>query len=106
VPAPAKAAGPTSPSDAGDSERSGGSSRPRPVKKEYGLLTVASEPWGTLFLGNKEVGPTPIADYPLPEGTHRIRIEQEGYRTKYETIVVTGPNPIRRRYILEPAGPP
>jgi serine/threonine protein kinase len=106
VPAPAKAAGPTSPSDAGESERSGGSSRPRPVKKEYALLTVASEPWGTLFLGNKEVGPTPIADYPLPEGSHRIRIEQEGYRTKYETIVVTGPNPIRRRYILEPAGPP
>jgi hypothetical protein len=34
-----------------------------------------------------------------------LRIEQEGYRTKLETIVVTGPNPIRRRYILEPAGP-
>jgi serine/threonine protein kinase len=82
------------------------SARPRPVKKEYGLLTVASEPWGTLFLGSKEIGPTPIADYPLPLGTHRLRIEQEGYRTKIETIVVSGPNPIRRRYILEPAGPP
>jgi serine/threonine protein kinase len=80
--------------------------RPRPVKKEYGLLTVASEPWGTLFLGTKEIGPTPIADYPLPVGTHRLRIEQEGYRTKTETIVVSGPNPIRRRYVLEPAGPP
>ena len=79
--------------------------RMKPVKKEYALLTVASEPWGTLFLGNKEIGPTPIADYPLPVGTHRIRIEQEGYRTKFETIVVNGPNPIRRRYILEPAGP-
>jgi serine/threonine-protein kinase len=83
-----------------------GSTRPKPVKKEYGLLTVASEPWGTLYLGNKEVGPTPIADYPLPIGTHRIRIEQEGYRTKVETIEVTGPNPIRRRYLLEPMGPP
>ncbi|HET6836873.1 MAG TPA: serine/threonine-protein kinase, partial [Gemmatimonadales bacterium] len=80
--------------------------RPKPVKKEYALLTVASEPWGTLFLGNKEIGPTPIADYPLPLGTHRIRIEQEGYRTKIETIVVSEPNPIRRRYLLEPAGPP
>ncbi|HEX2248931.1 MAG TPA: protein kinase [Gemmatimonadales bacterium] len=79
---------------------------PRPVKKEYALLTVASEPWGTLYVGNKEIGPTPIADYPLPLGTHRLRIEQEGYRTKIETIVVTGPNPIRRRYSLEPAGPP
>jgi serine/threonine-protein kinase len=80
-------------------------SRPRAAKKEYALLTVASEPWGTLFLGNKEIGPTPIADYPLPVGTHRLRVEQEGYRTKIETIVVTGPNPIRRRYSLEPAGP-
>jgi eukaryotic-like serine/threonine-protein kinase len=79
---------------------------PKPVKKEYAMLTVASEPWGTLYVGNKEIGPTPIADYPLPLGTHRLRIEQEGYRTKIETIVVTGPNPIRRRYSLEPAGPP
>lgn len=70
------------------------------------MLTVASEPWGTLFIGNKEVGPTPIADYPLAVGTYRLRIEQEGYRTKFETIVVSGPNPIRRRYSLEPAGPP
>jgi serine/threonine protein kinase len=79
--------------------------RPKAAKKEYALLTVASEPWGTLFVGNKEIGPTPIADYPLPVGTHRLRIEQEGYRTKMETIVVTGPSPIRRRYLLEPAGP-
>jgi serine/threonine protein kinase len=79
--------------------------RHRLVKKEYGLLTVASEPWGTLFIGNKEIGPTPIADYPIPVGIHRLRIEQEGYRSKIETIVVTGPNSIRRRYILEPASP-
>jgi serine/threonine-protein kinase len=80
--------------------------KPKVVRKEYALLTVASEPWGTLYLGNEEIGPTPVADYPLPVGTHRLRIEQEGYRTKRETIVVTGPNPIRRRYSLEPAGPP
>jgi serine/threonine-protein kinase len=76
------------------------------AKKEYALLTVASEPWGTVFLGNKEIGPTPIADYPVPVGTHRLRIEQEGYVAKLETIVVSSPNPIRRHYNLEPAGPP
>ena len=94
------------PSERSEPEPAGATRQPKAAKKEYGLLTVASEPWGTLFLGNKEIGPTPIADYPLPVGTHRIRIEQEGYRTKFETIVVSGPNPIRRRYILEPAGPP
>jgi serine/threonine protein kinase len=91
---------------ADEPDRSPPSAKPKVIKKEYGLLTVASEPWGTLYLGNKEIGPTPIADYPLPLGTHRLRIEQEGYRTKIETIIVTGPNPIRRRYLLDPAGPP
>ena len=89
----------------GDSSRVTEPERSKPAKKEYALLTVTSEPWGTLFVGNKEIGPTPIADYPLPTGTHRIRIEQEGYLTRTETIVVTGSNPIRRRYDLEPAGP-
>jgi serine/threonine protein kinase len=92
-------------SSMGGDERAG-PGRAKPPKKEYALLTVASEPWGTLYLGNEEIGPTPVADYPLPPGTYRLRIEQEGYRTKRETIVVSGPNPIRRRYSLEPAGPP
>jgi serine/threonine protein kinase len=78
------------------------SPKPRPAKKEYAMLTVASEPWGTLYIDNIEIGPTPVADYRLTQGTHRLRIEQEGYRTKSETIVVAGPNPIRRRYSLEP----
>ena len=78
--------------------------KPKPVR-ESAYLTVASEPWGTLYLDNLEIGPTPVADYPLQPGKYRLRIEQEGYRTKTEIIVVTGPNPIRRRYSLEPAGP-
>jgi predicted Ser/Thr protein kinase len=90
------------PSDEGRQARTG-APRVKPIKREQALLTVASEPWGTLYIGNEEIGPTPVADYPLPLGTHRLRIEQEGYRTKTETIVVSGPNPIRRRYILEPA---
>ena len=75
------------------------------VRVENAYLTVASEPWGTLYLDNVEIGPTPVADHPLQPGRYRLRIEQEGYRTKTEIIVVTGPNPIRRRYSLEPAGP-
>jgi serine/threonine protein kinase len=83
--------------------------RPAPrlklVTKQYALLTVASEPWGTLYIDGVEIGPTPVADHRLEPGTYRLRIEQEGFRTKSETIVVKGPNPIRRRYSLEPAGP-
>jgi hypothetical protein len=76
--------------------------KPRPAKREYAMLTVASEPWGTLYIDDLEIGPTPVADYRLSPGTHRLRIEQEGYQTKIETVVVTGANPIRRRYSLEP----
>lgn len=79
--------------------------KPKPAPKQYALLTVASEPWGTLYIDGVEIGPTPVADHRLELGSYRIRIEQEGFRTKTEAIVVRGPNPIRRRYILEPAGP-
>ena len=68
-------------------------------------LSISSEPWGMLYLDDTEVGPTPVVDYPVKPGQHRLRLEQEGYRTKLETIVVTGPEPLRRRYTLEAAGP-
>jgi serine/threonine-protein kinase len=112
VSAPSRPTQPPAPVDSSRSHHpvpataSQASPAPKPAKKEYALLTVASEPWGTLFVNGKEIGPTPIADYPLAVGTHRLRLEQEGYRSKHETLVVTGPNPIRRRYSLEPAGPP
>ncbi|MEP7228288.1 MAG: serine/threonine-protein kinase, partial [Gemmatimonadales bacterium] len=93
-----------SPTPAAEGEGSP-AAKPKPARVDNAYLTVASEPWGTLYLDNQEVGPTPVADYPLQPGRYRLRIEQEGYRTKTEIIVVTGPNPIRRRYSLEPAGP-
>ena len=74
----------------------------RAAKRDSAPLMVASEPWGMLYIDNVEIGPTPVADYRLSPGTYHLRLEQEGYRTKTETIVVSGPNPIRRRYHLEP----
>jgi hypothetical protein len=58
-----------------------------------------------LYLDDVEIGPTPVTDHPVKPGRHRIRIEQEGYRATTATITATGPNPIRRQYNLEPAGP-
>jgi serine/threonine protein kinase len=76
--------------------------KPRPAKKDYAVVTVTSEPWGTLYIDNVEIGPTPVDEYRLSTGTYRLRIEQEGYRTKKETLVVSGPGLVRRRYTLEP----
>jgi serine/threonine-protein kinase len=79
--------------------------RPEPVARTT-TLTVASDPYGTLYVDGVEVGLTPITDYQLVVGrSYQIRIERDGYQTKRETIRAEDPNPIRRRYILDPGGP-
>jgi serine/threonine protein kinase len=102
TPVPAPAAMPERRAQSKPEPQSSEAPKLRVVKKEYALLTVASEPWATLYIDNVEIGPTPVADYRLLPGTYRLRLEQEGYRTKRETLVISGPNPIRRRYSLEP----
>jgi serine/threonine protein kinase len=76
--------------------------KPRPAKKDYAILTVTSEPWGTLYIDDVEMGPTPVEDYRLASGRYRLRIEQEGYRTKKETLILNAPGPVHRHYTLEP----
>ena len=77
----------------------------KPVRKDPVPLTVESEPWAMLYLDNVELGATPITDIQVLPGKHRIRLEQEGYLTKVETLMVTGSGEIKRKYTLEPAGP-
>jgi serine/threonine protein kinase len=77
----------------------------KPVRRDPVPLTVESEPWAVLYLDNVELGATPITDIQVLPGKHRIRLEQEGYLTKVETIMVSGSGPITRKYNLEPAGP-
>lgn len=70
--------------------------------RQFARLTVASEPYGTLFVDGVEIGDTPIANYSLPVGRRvELRVERDGYKTKRESIMISGPNAIRRRYILE-----
>jgi hypothetical protein len=75
--------------------------RPAPIR-QFARLTVASDPYGTLYVDGIEIGDTPIANYQLPVGRRvELRVERDGYKTKRESIMVNGPNAIRRRYILE-----
>ena len=64
------------------------------------LLRVQSDPRGVLYVDGVRVGLTPITNHRLPAGTHRLRVEQKGYRTVTETIVVKGTAPVTRRYQL------
>ena len=70
----------------------------------YALLSVESDPWGVLYVDDAEIGLTPVTNYQLPLGSHEIRIEQDGYRTKSETILVRSTGRIARNYDLEPRG--
>ena len=70
----------------------------RPV--EYARLKVDSDPGGVLYLDGARIGLTPIANHRIARGTHRLRIEQKGYQTLTETIVVRGTGPVIRRYDL------
>jgi serine/threonine protein kinase len=77
------------------------------ARKQTSPITVASEPYGVLFIDDIEIGDTPVANHPLEVGrSYRIRVEREGFRTKRETITVGSPNPIRRSYVLDPGGAP
>jgi hypothetical protein len=83
---------------------------PKPVvaqatASQVAMLTVVADPWGTVYVNGVEIGPSPVVDHELVVGNkYELRVEQEGFRTKREIINVTGPNAIRRRYILEPGG--
>ena len=77
-----------------------------PVEQEpvrTAALTVESDPYGTLYVDDVQVGDTPVADRELKVGrSYRIRVERDGYKSVRETITVRDPNPIRRRYVLDP----
>jgi serine/threonine protein kinase len=67
---------------------------------QYALLKVSSNPRGVLYVDGVRVGLTPVTNHRLPIGTHRLRVEQKGYQTLTETIVVKGTGPVTRRYDL------
>jgi hypothetical protein len=43
-------------------------------------LSVTTSPWGLLYVDQQLVGNTPIVDFAVTPGTHRLRIVRDGYR--------------------------
>ncbi|MBI2404226.1 MAG: serine/threonine protein kinase [Gemmatimonadetes bacterium] len=56
----------------------------RPV--DPGRLSVNSTPWGEVFVDDTHVGPTPVLDFELPPGQHRLRVVRPGF-APYEQIL-------------------
>lgn len=59
-----------------------------PEGAPFGTLSVASEPWGQVYIGGHATGvTTPLVDYKLPPGSHRVRVENAA-SGKMESAVV------------------
>jgi len=67
---------------------------------QYALLKVDSDPRAMLYVDGVRVGLTPISNHRLSLGTRRLRVEQKGYRSVTETLVVKSTGPVNRRYKL------
>ena len=75
---------------------------PAPQAAAEGLITVAADPYGEVFIDGTDVGQTPVVEYAVPVGRHTIRVERAGYKTINETVQVSANNPVRKRYSLLP----
>ena len=75
------------------------------VRLRTAPLTITSSPRATVLIDGVKVGETPISGRTLTVGrTYRIQVARKGYRTKRETITVTGTRPVRRSYTLVKEG--
>jgi serine/threonine-protein kinase len=51
------------------------------VKKEgFGALMINAQPWGVVYLDDKEIGSTPITVPKVPEGLHKVRVVRDGFK--------------------------
>ena len=73
----------------------GGKTVSRAIPLPTGLLSINAVPWANVTVDGGEVGTTPLANIPLPIGSHEVvwRHPQLGERRR--TIVITARTPTR-----------
>ena len=77
---------------------------PPPPAAEEGYLSIDAVPYGTVYVDNVEIGPTPISRHPVKPGQHTIKVENPGFRTHTERVNVDAGNTVRKRINLVPEG--
>ena len=78
--------------------------QPPAAAETQGFLTIDSDPFGTVFVDDVNVGDTPLVQYGVKPGFHMIRIESPGYKPYSERVQVTTGNTVRKRFTLTPEG--
>jgi hypothetical protein len=66
-----------------------------------GFLSVASRPWGVVFIDGQRAGYSPIVERRLAVGTHQVRIQREGYAAADTTVQVNRDAQVRLGLTLE-----
>jgi serine/threonine protein kinase len=70
------------------------------TRSASGSLQIRSNPRAVLYLDGVKVGLTPVTKSKMAAGTHRVRLEQKGYRPVTETLIVKAGRPTSRFYQL------
>ena len=73
-----------------------------PAAPTVALLTIDSDPFGTVFVDGIEVGDVPVVNQPLTPGRHVVEVRREGFKTTADTVEAVAGNPIRLRKRLLP----
>ncbi|HEX4629244.1 MAG TPA: PEGA domain-containing protein [Gemmatimonadales bacterium] len=63
---------------------------PLDVHAEPALVSVNAIPWGSVYVDGRPIGNTPQIDVALPPGTHRLRVERDGFRP-YDRMIALAP---------------
>jgi hypothetical protein len=65
--------------------------------KEPGYLTVGAEPYAIVWIDGRSIGPTPLVDFALAPGEHRVTcLEPDTDRVRLEHTVTVGSGEHRR----------
>jgi len=73
---------------------------PPPKKTSYGTLNLQSAPWAVVEIDGKRVGQTPLVDFRIASGKHRVTLTNPGLPKKTVKIVVPANQPVNETVTL------
>jgi len=76
------------------------------VRSDNARLSVASVPWGIVYLDSERIGETPLFEQQVPAGTYTLRVESPSLPRPYEQPVELAPGRLTRLGTVGSTAPP
>jgi PEGA domain len=73
----------------------GGKTVTRAIALPTGSLSINAVPWANVWVDGAEVGTTPLANVPMPIGTHEVMWRHPQLGERHRTITITAKTPTR-----------